>query len=229
MKSHICNPALRHAFPFLSFIVALALAPVANANDKAFEGEITMKVRDGQREEEIDMSVKGSKMRFEVEEQGQKMTMIVNSEAREMMMIMPAQRSYMVMEIPKAGQTPGQPDPEDAKWEETGETEEILGYTAKKYTFTDGRTENEIWGTDELGSMNALMMDEPGPSGTPGGISPLEKALRDEGIFPLRIIERGPGGQEASRADVTKVNASEMDDSLFEPPADFQRMEMPSF
>lgn len=229
MKCQIFSLIPRFSPAFVSVFLAGAVVVPSVANGEAFEGELTMNVREGRNEQEIEMAVKGSKLRFDVEEQGQEMTMIINSEAREMMMIMPAQRSYMVVEIPEGDQIPGQPDPDNFEWEESAETEEILGFKAKKYLLKQGGTESEIWATEELGSMEALMMDEPGPEGTPGAASALEKALQEAEVFPLRIIERGSGGREVSRTDVTKVEAREMDESLFEPPAGYQRMQTPGF
>lgn len=194
---------------------ALAEAPAK----EPFEGRVKMNVSQGQAKQTIDYFVKGERMRIETEAGpagGQ--VMIVNMQKREVLMIMPAQRMYMAMPVPNldAGSDgSGRPEPQE-------ETKEILGYEARKYIFREGSSEYEIWATEELGKLGGLRL----PTDRPGAGGSADSALARADFFPLRITERR-GDEIATQVEVLEVDKKKLEETMFEPPADFRRMEAP--
>lgn len=206
-----------HLWTALTVIfTALTFASSASAA-KEFQGRVQMTMQQGKEKQKVEYFIKSEKMRLVPEmAAAQGGVMIMNMKKKEMYMIMPAQKMYMVMPIPDLSDQKTEqaaPEPQD-------ETREILGYKAQKYLLTQGPSEYEIWATKELGKLGALQMPGQKP-GTP------EPAWAKEDFFPLEIIERR-NGQVATQIQVTEVEAQELPDSLFEPPADFRRMAMPT-
>lgn len=203
----------------------------------AFEGKVSLAMKSGREDERvIDYAMKGTRVRLEpkMAEAGGT-AMIMNGEKQEMTILMPEQRMYMVMPLkappgrPAAARTP---TPEQ-KNEKTGRTETILGYSCDEYVTTDGGDTTEMWITEELGSFAGLGASNP-MAGMMGGGAPAtptagwEEALQSKGAFPLRVVSRDAKGREKFRLEARKVEPGALPDSLFVPPAGFQKFAMPA-
>ncbi len=66
------------------------------------------------------------------------------------------------------------------------------------------------------------------PMGGGRKVSGWEAELKGKGGFPLRLIERDGSGKEVTRLEATKIEPGPLPASLFEPPAGFQKFEMPN-
>lgn len=203
----------------LGIVVGTGLAGTALAQE-TFQGRVAMKISSGSGQQSLDYYVKGDQMRVVPKDpRAQGGIMIMDMAEKKIFTLLPAQKMYMEMPLPEL-QTSAS---EDKKPEPTGETRSILGHTAQQYRFEQGGAEYEIWATDELGAFGGLHLPGGNQPGTP---SPANQALANEKFFPLLIIERR-NGEETNRVEVTKVEAKELDESLFEIPSDYQGMQMP--
>jgi hypothetical protein len=215
----------------LSLFAGLLLAPLAtNAAD--FEGKIGMKMTGDGRSMDMNYAMKGGKIRIEMP-QGQG-AMVMDPAKKETTMIMDQQRMYMVMPVPDAApQAETAKAAEAPKLEKTGQTEKILGYTAEKYLVTqqDGQ-KAEMWLAEGLGTFMSPGASNPmagmGRRGSaPGGNAQAwEKALAGKSLFPLRVVGRDRADKEIYRMEVTSIDKSTLPDSLFAPPAGYQKFDM---
>jgi len=173
-------------------------------------------------------------------------TMIMDMEKMEMTTLMPDQKMYMVMSMKKAAEKAAAHAEKtlDATTdiERTGKTEKILGYTCDQILVKDTEkgTVTELWVASGLGTFMGLGGGNPMAGGGGGGLfgshkssSPAaakwEEALRGKSVFPMRVITRDGSGVQTYRMEATKVEKGEQPDSLFVPPEDYKKFEMPSF
>jgi hypothetical protein len=56
-----------------------------------------------------------------------------------------------------------------------------------------------------------------------------EEALKGKGGFPLRVISTDAKGKQAFKMEATKIEPGNLPDSLFVPPAGYQKFQMPDF
>lgn len=182
-----------------------------------FEGKITFKVSDGDASHTMDYYTKGSKIRFDTNESGQ---MIWDMSARQFIVIMPQQKMYMVMSIPesKMKNNISEETNRDAKFIKTGETKKILGYTAEKFIYKDDENQGETWMTKELGAFK--LFDNPMQNDK--NMAQWQKDFNLAGYFPMEVTENGKKVFE-----MTGVDKKSLDDSMFEAPADYKKMDMP--
>ena len=203
----------------------------------AFEGRVEMKTTVGKDSTPMTYFMKGSLMRIEMKAPPEKhrkddgtFAMIINMETHESIMLMDKDKMYMVHKLPEvsAEQTDKKSDAPDFK--STGRKEVIAGIEAEEYVGVSGKKHTEVWVTKELGKF--MMANQGGPMGGRKGSAPAnawEKFAQQENMFPLRTIQRAKeDGPEEMRMEVTLVDKSKQPDSIFQPPADYQKFEMPS-
>ena len=210
---------------YAAFIVApLSAAP-------SFEGRLTMRITSDGKTVDVAYATKGDKVRFEMPGEGKAAgaASIMDMGAREMMVLMPEQKMYMVMPIKdivdaaadKAGAAQG-------TLEKTSETETILGYKATKYLAKSPESKEpvEIWAAEGLG-----FYVTPASGGSPMGgkgrqSAAWEKELMAKGFFPLRTVAKDKRGR-VTRMEVVSLDKASLPDSLFKPPADYQKFSLP--
>ena len=208
---------LRNLAVFLLLAVIFALPGKSYSQDQ-FEGKVTFNVYDNGESHTMQYYVKGSKLRFDANEQGHEGQIIMDPSAKQFMIIMPQQKMYMVMPIPDMSDQSTDSESMDNKGDfvKTGETKDILGYTAEKWTYKDGDDKGEAWMTKEIGGFqlfnNPMQKEKP----------QWQKDLETEGYFPLLVYENGDKVFE-----VTNIDKQSLNESMFEPPAGFQKMDMP--
>jgi len=211
------------------FSLALLLgvfAGIARAVE-TFEGRITMKLTSEGKSNEVAYATKGSRMRMEMNSEGKSVVTLLDLNEKQMMMLMPDQKMYMVMplrDVPGADKVDAAAA--DTTLEKTSETEIILGYKTTKYLARskDQKEPVEIWAAEGLGSFF-----NPNDLNVMGGKrkAPLwEKELREKGFFPLRIVSKPKKGRE-DRMEVIKLDKTALPESLFVPPADFKKFNLP--
>lgn len=218
----------------------LALGAAVALSAAAFEGKVSLALKSGRDAEQIiDYAMKGSLVRLEPKlADAGGAAMIMNWEKQEMTMLMPEQQMYMVMPLKGAMAGGGRAAPESTaqKVEKTGRTEEILGYLCEEYVTTDGGNTTEMWITEKLGGFAGLGGGGNPMAGMMGGggakaaaPSGWERALKGKaGAFPLRVVSRDAKGKETFRLEAKKIEPGPLPDSLFVPPAGFQKFAMPS-
>lgn len=211
----------------LLILCGALLAPAALAAD-AFEGKISLVLTAGKgRGQTLDLAIKNKLQRIDMTAgNGQRVSSIVNLSQHEITVILPEQRLYMTIPIQEA-EAAAQQRAAHGQLEKTGQTDKILGYVCELFTLKENGKTTELWLADGLGSFMGLGGGNPF-GGRPTPKTAWEQALAGKTGFPLRVIERAAGGKENSRMEVTKIDPSPLPDSLFAPPADYQRFEMPA-
>lgn len=214
------------------FLLVAALVLPAVVQAAAFEGKVRMKITaaGSKSAQEMTYSSKAGLLRTEIDGKGgESFAMIMNHAKREMIILMPEQKMYMVRPMPAMSELAGGDDgADDVKLEKTSETEKILGYTATKYVATSKEGVTDMWLTEELGSFmgfDATANANP-MGGRPKAPAAWEKALMGKEFFPLRIVSRGKRNKEEFRLDVVAIEKQSLPDSVFAPPAGFQKFDM---
>jgi hypothetical protein len=211
----------------LALLAATLSAPAADAATGSFEGKLGLMMSGpGSMPGAVTMSLKGNRSRMDVNMQGRSMAMLFDQSKNEVTMLMPEQKMYMVQPIPNAAEKAG--GDEEGTLEKTDLKEKILGYECTKYIAKSRGTTTDLWLTDQLGTFMGF--------GSGGAMGPdrgrgrrgdsWEKLLKGKEIFPLRVVSHGPDGKETFRLDVTSVEKTSLPDSVFAPPADYQKFDM---
>ena len=161
---------------------------------------------------------------------------ITDMEKMEMITLMPEQNMYMVMPIKKTVEKVMEKQGEvNSDVEKTGKTETIAGYKTEQIIITDKDkgTVTEVWLATDLKSTFMGLGNPHGGGGPFGGrknaaaAAKWEEVLKGKGGFPLRVITRDAKGKETFKMEATKVEPSHLPDSMFLPPPEFQKFEMP--
>lgn len=212
-------------------IASLLLLPAA-LSAASFEGKVSFKMTTA-RDQARDMTynIKGDKIRIELPGQTKMGGMIMDLGKREITTIMDEQHMYMTMAMPEPSETQAkQKKTSDVKVEDTGITEKILGYTAKKFISTSNDSTTEMWLAEGLGTFMSFnqnpMGGRGGRGGSPGGLD-WEKALGGmKDAFPLRVISKDKSGKESFKMEATAIDKAPLPDSLFSPPDGYQKFDM---
>jgi hypothetical protein len=176
----------------------------------------------------MDYSMKQGFVRIDItgtdsRSQGKTITSIWDLNKHEIYTLMPAQKMYITMKtediaaLAQGAQT-------DVQIEKTGETENILGYTATKYLVKDTTHDitSEVWTADGIGTfINAAMGFK-----KKGGLSPMEKELAARGAFPLRMISHNSSGEETNRMEAVSINKKSLSDDMFTVPSDYHPFDL---
>ena len=214
--------------PLLFVIAAAALAPVT-ALAAAFEGKVSFTLNTGQGQSQpINYSMKGDKIRIEMPGQKGMGGLIVDPAKKEALVLMDEQKMYMAMAMPDVQAQAAEAKPGEVKLEKTGQKEKILGYDAEKFISTYQGTTTELWLAEGLGSFLSFNPGNP-MSGGRGATSPSqewERALAGKALFPLRVISKDKAGQETFKMEATAINKQALPDSLFVPPAGYQKFDL---
>lgn len=167
---------------------------------------------------------------------GEQITTIMDMEKMEMLMLMPSEKMYMVMPIKKAVdkaiEHAEKSGAANTEVERTGKTEKILGYSCDQILVKDKEkgTVTEMWVASDLGMFGGL--GGGGGGGMFGGgksaaAAKWEEVLKGKGGFPLRVITHDAKGKETFKMETTKIEPGPQPDSLFAPPADYEKFSMP--
>jgi hypothetical protein len=217
-------------------VVSALLAAVQSVS--AFEGKVTLAMtaeRGGTMN--MDYAMKGEKLRMDMNGRGHQAAVIMDTAKMEMLMLMPEQQMYMVMPMKKTvDQAMEKAGANTTDVEATGKTETILGYKCNQLLVKDKGNVTELWVAEGLGTF--MGMSPGGPMGGGGGgmfgrgkpanAAKWEQVLKDKGGFPLRMITRDASGKEISKMEATKIEPGSLPDSMFNPPAGYQKFDMPN-
>jgi hypothetical protein len=216
----------------LPCLLAAVLAVPAALPAAQFEGKINFKITSGGKPQEMNYIIKGDKMRLELPGQAGLGGIILDTTKKETTIVMDEQRMYMVQAMPAAASpSPADKADDGTTLEKTGEKDRILGYPAEKYISTSPQGQKtELWLAEGLGSFMAFSNSNPmgggrrGGGGGSGGQA-WERALAGKELFPLRVVSKDKDGKEF-RMEATAIEKKSFPDSLFAPPADYQKLDM---
>ncbi len=200
-----------------------------------FEGKVSLAITANKgRPMNLDYSLKGQKVRMDMQAEGNQVASIMDMAKLEMLMLMPDQQMYMVMPIKQpVEQALAKQGESTADIEVTGKTDTILGYKCSQILVKDKGTVTEMWVAEGLGMFMGLGGGGPMGGGMMGGrksanAAKWEEALKGKGGFPLRVITRDAKGKDTFKLEATKIEPGTLPDSLFSPPAGYQKFEMPN-
>lgn len=216
------------------FAVGTLLTAASSFAASAFEGKVSLAMSAGKKTgQTMNYSIKGQKLRMDMEAEGNSVASITDLAKMEMLMLMPEEKMYMVMPIKKPiEQAIGKQGESTADIEVTGKTETILGYKCSQILVKDKGVVTEMWVAEGLGVF--MGMGNGGGGGLLGGrkgganAAKWEEALKGKGGFPLRVISRDAKGKESFRMEATKIEPGTLPDSLFLPPAGYEKFQMPN-
>lgn len=220
------------------FAVSSLLTAAQTFAADAYEGKVTLALTaDKGRSQEMNYSMKGRKLRMDMNTEGHTSSTIMDMEKLEMVMLMPEQKTYMVMPIKQPAVDQAAKNVEsNTDVQRTGKTEKILGYTCDQILVTDKTkgTVTEIWVANDLGTFMGLGSGGGGGGGMFGShknsgpaAAKWEEVLKGKGGFPLRVISRDGGGKQTFKMEATKIEPGPQPESLFAPPADYEKFSMP--
>jgi hypothetical protein len=220
------NPLLR-----LLAVGTLLFTGITTFAASAFEGRITLAMTaEKGRAQDVNFVIKGKKARMEMKAGGSEAIIITDSDKMESIMLMPEQKMYMVLPVQKVVEkAAAKANEKEADVEVTGRTETILGYKCNELLVKDKNTVTEVWMAEDLGAFTGLGSGG-GPFGGKKGANAAkwEEVMKEKGGFPLRVISRNAKAKETFKMEATKVEPGPLPDSLFVPPADYQKFQMPS-
>jgi PHD/YefM family antitoxin component YafN of YafNO toxin-antitoxin module len=224
------NPLLR-----LFAVGSVLLTAVSSFAAGGFEGKVTqLMTPEKGKAHEINYSIKGSKVRLDINNEGHQAAIITDLEKLETLMIMDEQKMYMVMPIKKpVEQALEKSGDSSVDVKVTGKTETILGYKCNQVLITDKSSGavTEVWMAEGLGVFMGL--GSGGGGGGPFGgrkaaaAAKWEEALKGKAGYPLRISSNGNNGKGAFKMETTKIEPGSLPDSLFAPPAGYKKFQMP--
>jgi hypothetical protein len=197
---------------------------------QSFEGKIVMQItsKDQDKPQIVDYYVKGNKIRVEAKgNEGESGAMIFDSKTSDMMIVMPSRKMYLTYNYKGAfGNVRDSISKaiEKGNVKMTDETKDINGFKCEKWIFKDDDgTTGEAWMTK--GIRNFYFFNNPmrGNNDQPEW----QKKLSNEGYFPMMVISKDKDGNLDSKMEVTSVDKTSLDASLFSAPADYKKMEMP--
>lgn len=206
-------------------VAALALPGFA----AAFEGRISFLITSGKNSQALNYALRENAVRMEIDAEGRTMASIVDLQKREMIMLMPQEKMYMVMPFKEAVEKAiNEAELKQHNIEKTGRTDKILGYKVEEYVSKDRNATSEIWVAEGLGTFMGLSAE-----GGPGGrrrapAQSWETAFKGKPGFPLRVVTRDAKNKETYKMEATKVEPGKLPAALFQPPADYQRFQMPN-
>ena len=216
------------------FLGGLLSALVGALPVAAFEGRITLNMKSGKDTHTINYAIGPDAIRMEMGVGENSMAGIVNLKKQEMIMLMPEERMYMVMPFKQAAKQLEETELKQHNLERTGRTEKILGYDCEEYVSRERNTTTESWVTKGLGTFIGLSGGEGGGGGFMGmggrgraAGNKWESAFKGQPAFPLRVVSRDAKGKETSRMETTKIEPGPLPASLFQPPAGWERFQMP--
>lgn len=217
-------------------VSTLLLTAVSTYAADAFEGKISLAMTGDKKgkTQAMDYSIKGQKLRMDINADGNQVATIMDMEKLEMTMLMPEQKMYMVHVIKKPlEQAAAKAGESTAEIEVTGKTETILGYKCSQVLIKDKGTVTEAWLAEGLAAFQGLGAPGGGGGGMFGGkksanAAKWEEALKGKSGFPLRVITRDSKSKETFKMEATKVEPGPLPDSLFVPPAGYQKFQMPN-
>ncbi len=207
----------------VSFIIAAVfLFSSALLSQQLFEGKVVYKMAGDEGEAEMTYFVKEGKMRIEVAGEGGG-SMIFDSKNKTMLVMMPDEKMYMEMPMKMGEMMDEESDDAVGDFKKTGQKKEILGYACEKWIYKDDESEVESWVTKELGTF--VFFSDPMEKGKNSSI--WQSQLESEGFFPMELIVKDNSGDVESTMVVTSVEKKSLDDDMFMPPDDYQKLEMP--
>ncbi len=197
-----------------ALLAAAAVAAPATAHgqsSKQFQGVVTFETEGGR---SFQYSIREGIVRLDMNAENQQTAMILNPEARKVYMLLPAQKSYMEMQFPETQELEASAN--GAKPVKTGKSEVVAGHRCDYWTVKEDAGQVDVCVARDMGGFRAFSNQ------SIGSASEWQKAIGDDS-FPLKVVMHKDGQEEVGLV-ATKVEAKQLDASLFAPPSSYTKM-----
>lgn len=186
-----------------------------------FEGEIKYNTEFDGDKMDLYYFIKGENIKMKVHDyvEGTNTSIIFNNKLNSLIILLDDEKMYM--ELPKNSFNDEMQSDETESNEEsfvnTGETKEILGYKCEKYIINSEEGNIIIWATKELGGISFFTnpLNDKKPTAW-------QKEMDLLNFVPFEITDE----IEGSIFKAVKVEKKDLEDSEFEIPADYQKLDM---
>jgi hypothetical protein len=208
------------------YIITSLLILLVTANtysQGSFEGKVGYKINSDGETTAMDYYIKDNFIKMDVGEASEGASMIFDTKESKMIVIMDEQQMYMEMPVNINQELKSKEEKLKGEFKQTGETKDILGYKCEQWIYKDEENEIESWMTTELGSFVFMANPMSGGTDKPEWQTKLEQG----GYFPLSVTVRESIDTPATTMEVTSIEKKSLDKSMFIPPADYQKLEMP--
>jgi hypothetical protein len=218
-----------------ALVGALAL-PCALQAQATFEGKVVMKMSPSNgKSASLNMSIKDGNVRTDVQTEKGTASMIMDFKNQQMIMLIPQMQKYIIQPMGGQGAQPGAypagsmphsaSNAEGGSFTDTGETATICGYPCKRYLAKTSKDTADIWVTDQLGTFAGFFHGGgPGGRGASMPSGGWESMIKGKAFFPMRIVSHSQKGTDT--IEVTSVDKTSLPDSLFQPPAGWEKFDM---
>ncbi len=203
------------------FVPGFVILPCIAFAEEFFEGILTFKMG-ANKGKSTDMKyfMKGSKMRMQIDlAPGMTSAGIADYDKKKIYMLMPQGNFYTEMDIDEKTVDYDKDDLVKSKITETDEVEDILGYKCNKLVSEKEGDITEIWIAKNFGKFYQPEFGKQNPT-----LVALQEKFESDKAFPFRIISYAPDKRELFRMEVSNVEKKDLDDSLFEVPAGYQKI-----
>ena len=209
---------MRYA-PLLAAGTTVLLAALPGAvSAQTFQGVVGLTTPNGP----IEASVKNGKARFTTQTPMGPASILMDPAAGEINIIVDAQKMVMVMKMNRADSVSA----DTAVVTPLGKHLQVAGHDCEIFRFVTKTSATDVCMGTGLGNLGAAGLFGGASMGPSRSRAPAwAAALGRRGGFPLRVADT----TGAVQYEITKIEPKSLDDSIFTPPADYQRMQMPSF
>jgi hypothetical protein len=196
-----------------------------------FEGQVDMKMTHKGSDKVTDMKylVKGSKLRMQVEsaESKYKVATIMDMKKHQLITVMDDKKMYMVTDIhPEKFAGPKKDHHFSIK--KTGNSETILGHDCQEWDYSSDDSSGKIWFTKGLGNWWGNSMAAQSDK-LPSDQKAMVKTMLSEKLFPMKYQFNDKSGTATGTMEVTNIEKKSLSSDLFEPPAGYKKVSVPSF
>jgi Domain of unknown function (DUF4412) len=193
-----------------------------------FEGKIIIEMT-GWNSGELSYYVKGNKIRMNVEGKQRNSDIIVDKDKMKEYVLMTQMNRYI--EVPLSNPALqkfsnstylNKGTYKTNNFKNTGETKVISGFKCQKWIYNDRDVKLNVWLTKELCSFTffnnpTMKVNEP----------LWKKEIENTGYFPIKIVQIEKTGHSMTIMEVKSAERMNLEDSYFQPPSDFEKMDMP--
>ncbi len=198
----------------------LAKSTVATA-PPPFEGLIRLDATDpaGRQTESMQYDIKGTRVHYTETKEKKPVPVqaIADLNAHKAYAILDSRKAYV--ELDKAV-VPAKTDPVTVT--KLGKSETIAGLPCEDWKLSEGKRQVDVCATRAIPYFDLAARPRAGEE-QPAWAATLEK----ENVFPLRIVEHDDTGKVALNATASWVDRKHEDDSLFQVPKGYHRIELP--
>jgi hypothetical protein len=218
--------------------VASAIKNAIAPSSQPFEGDVNIRVVEASRPtpEAVSLQLKADKIRFNANANGAGGPMgsgILRLKDKKMITIIDAQKKYVEIDFGGAG--PGAmrgPGPTGAgtnavpsappKIDKTGHHETIAGHDCEDWNLESNGRKALVCMASDLGTFDFGSLE--GHSFVPDFVK--HEIFGSAAAFPLKLVDYDATGKEKTHVEVTHIEHKTEDDSVFEPPAGYTKLDM---